>query len=341
MAEMVYAQSARTRHRTSRTPVATSSRRASAAKPSGVIHVPLVDLRSEPTVRFCAVDQGHVAALAEVPDRWPPILVRTSSMAILDGLHRVEAARRLGLSRIRATLFEGTEEEAFVEAVRRNNEHGLPLSLPERRRAARRLLAMSPERSDRAIAGICGLDHKTIGRLRLEFPRLSSSDSEVEVRVGRDQRVRPLDAARLRSRIAAALAEAPNESLRQIARRVGASPETVRDVRACLARGDAPAATPGRVPTALVDPDVQLAGPQPWPNWITDSACQSVPSAAEFAAWFDSGGLALDWTRFVDAVPLSRVYEISDQARAYGAAWRQFAEVLERRSRPGCGSVMS
>jgi ParB-like chromosome segregation protein Spo0J len=332
---MVSVQSERTRRRASQAPIATTGRRASAAKPSGVIHVPLVDLRAEPTVRFCAVDQDYVAALAEVPDRWPPILVRTSSMAVLDGLHRVEAARRLGLPRIRATLFDGSEEEAFVEAVRRNVEHGLPLSLPERRGAARRVLAMSPERSDRAIAGICGLDHKTIGRLRVEVSRTSRSDSEVEVRVGRDQRVRPLDAVRLRRRIAAALAEAPNASLRQIARRVGASPETVRDVRARLARGGAAAATPGRVLTALVDPDVQLSGSQPWPAWITDSACQSVPSAAEFAAWFDSGSLALEWTRFVEAVPLSRVYEISDQARAYGAAWRQFAEVLERRSRPG------
>jgi hypothetical protein len=69
------------------------------------------------------------------------------------------------------------------------------------------------------------------------------------------------------------------------------------------------------------------------PAWSHDSACRSASGGSEFAAWFDVGSRAAEWKSFVEAVPLSRAYEIADQARAYAEAWRRFAEALERRTR--------
>jgi ParB-like chromosome segregation protein Spo0J len=301
------------------------------ASSRGAVDFRVADLRIEPLVRLGPLDAGHVAALAEVPDQWPPIVVAAVSMIVLDGVHRVAAARRLGLTSIAGHLFTGDDDEAFVLAVRGNAEHGLPLSLAERSRAARRLLERSPERSDRAIGQICGLDHKTVGRLR-GGPRRPSGDSpHSDVRVGRDRRSRPIDIAGLRTRIAAAVSEAPEESLRHIAKRVGASPETVRDVRARLSRGDDPVPTGARAAALPLLPAAPAS--VPLPAWAADSACRSASEAAAFAAWFDAGARAVEWKKFVDAVPLSRAYEIADQARTYAESWRGFAEALERRTR--------
>ncbi len=254
------------------------------------VELELAELRSESMIRFRTIDPRHVAVLAEVPDRWPPILVARRSMMVLDGVHRVAAARRLGMPTITAHLFDGDEDQAFVEAVRSNIAHGLPLSLAERSWAARRLLSSQPDRSDRATAAICGLDHKTVARLRDQVRSPSGEIPRSDVRIGRDHRARPIDAAGLRIRIAAALADAPEESLRQIAHRVGASPETVRDVRARLARGDDPVPSGAR---HVADPPLPPPPPVVWPAWAADTACRSVPDAAEFGAWFDQGAASL------------------------------------------------
>jgi len=296
----------------------------------GPVELELAELHTEALVRLHPLDAGHVATLAEVPHRWPPIVVSARTMHVLDGLHRVAAAHRLGLQTIAGELFEGNDNEAFVVAVRGNTEQGLALSLAERTRAATKVLGFSPERSDRAIAEICGLDHKTVGRLREETRRPSGENPQSDVRTGRDRRSRPVDVATLRNRIAAAVVESPGESLRQIARKVGASPETVRDVRARLSRGESP------IPAGMQPVTEAIFTPprkrMTLPKWSSDSACQAEPGTAEFAAWFDAGAQSIEWTRFVERVPLSRAYSVADQARAYAEAWRSFAEALEART---------
>src|SRR5579863_615904 len=78
--------------------------------------------------RQVKVDEDHVAALAEVIDRLPPIVVDARSMTVIDGVHRLEASRRAGRAEIRALLFSGSETEALVVAVQSNIRHGKPLS---------------------------------------------------------------------------------------------------------------------------------------------------------------------------------------------------------------------
>ncbi|MET8827959.1 ParB N-terminal domain-containing protein [Streptomyces sp. NPDC004610] len=172
----------------------------------------------------------------------PPIIVHRASMRVIDGMHRLRAAQLRGRTTIAVTFYDGTEEDAFVLAVESNVRHGLPMSLPDRKRAATRIIATHPQWSDRKIASVTGTSPGTVGDLR----RAAEAGSEaVNVpRVGRDGRVRPVDMAERRRRAGELISANPDLSLRQIARAAGISPETARDVRNRLSRGEEPLLPP-------------------------------------------------------------------------------------------------
>ncbi|MCD9878915.1 ParB/RepB/Spo0J family partition protein [Streptomyces guryensis] len=107
-------------------------------------------------------------------------------MRVIDGMHRLEAARIRGERTVRARFFEGSEEEAFILAVETNTKHGLPLTLADRKAAALRIVTARPDLSDRAVAAKVGLAHKTVGAIR----RSSGEIPQLAARVGRDGRVR-------------------------------------------------------------------------------------------------------------------------------------------------------
>ncbi len=77
-------------------------------------------------------------------------------MRVIDGLHRMRAARLRGDQTIEVQYFTGDDDAAFLLAVEANTAHGLPLSLSERKAAAVRLIAMFPDRSNRSIAASAG-----------------------------------------------------------------------------------------------------------------------------------------------------------------------------------------
>lgn len=185
-----------------------------------------------PRTELC--DQRHVAALAEVIDQVPPIVVHRPTMRVIDGVHRVHAARSLGRETIRALLFDGDEVAANIEAVRSNVTHGKPLTLAEREAAAVHIVQLVPDWSDRRIAGVSGLSPKTVARLRA---RATVDSAQSRARVGRDGRLRPVDPTEVRRRVAEAVRSDPEASTRAIAARTGASQATVRDVRQRLSRG--------------------------------------------------------------------------------------------------------
>src|SRR5229473_5788131 len=103
--------------------------------------MPLGSLRVGTGVRSGGLDEAHVALLMEADGQWPPIVIWGDDCRVLDGAHRVEAARRLGREWVSTIRFIGTVDEAFVEAVHLNIGHGLPLSLEDRRKAALQVLA--------------------------------------------------------------------------------------------------------------------------------------------------------------------------------------------------------
>ncbi len=84
-------------------------------------------------------------------------------MRVIDGTHRLRAAILNGHEEIGVLFFDGTDDDAFVAAVRANVVHGLPLALADREAAATRIIKSHPQWSDRAIAEAAGLAAQTGG----------------------------------------------------------------------------------------------------------------------------------------------------------------------------------
>lgn len=197
----------------------------------------IADLVCDETIRLAGPDREHVRLLAEAELRPPPVLVHRPTMRVVDGAHRVSAAKLRGEREIDAHVFDGDAASAFVLAVHANAEHGLPLTRADRVAAATRILEFYPMWSDRAIARAAGLAAGTVGRIR---KRSTARNGQSNVRLSRDGRVRPLNTAEGRRTASRLLREEPDAPLREIARRAGISPATAQDVRRRLAKGQDP-----------------------------------------------------------------------------------------------------
>ena len=317
---------------------------------SGPELVPIDRITCGPSVRGGGLSETHVEVLTELNGAWPPIAVWGDQNLVVDGAHRLAAARRLNLRQLAVVHVGGTSDDAFVESVRRNIEHGLPLSLPDRRRAARQLLQFHPNWSDRRIGETCGLSDKTISSLR----RAARKPGEVvglERRVGRDGKTRLVGTPDARADIERALRENPNASLRSIASSVGASPGTVRRVRerSSLPTGTISGLRPlqdglpdsdpslGRTEEGTTDKESVVTDGTDRPgersDWSADPALLTCDDGGEFARWFSRNEIRDDWQKHLRSVPTGRVYAVADEARRRAAAWTSFASLLERRIR--------
>jgi len=200
-----------------------------------VAEIDISSLRAADSPRLDGEDVRHIKALADLLIPLPPIIVHAQTRQVIDGMHRLMAARIRGQETITARLFSGSLSSAFVLAVRTNIAHGLPLSTADRKAAAARVIASHPQWSDRMIASITGLAARTIKAVR-ECP--GDDAPQLDGRIGLDGRMRPIDAAARRALAARLVIEHPEYSLRRIARQAGLSPETVRSVRQQLADGE-------------------------------------------------------------------------------------------------------
>jgi ParB-like chromosome segregation protein Spo0J len=183
-------------------------------------------------IRIDGINDEHVRLLMNCPDTLPPLLIQKSTLRVIDGMHRLRAAQAAGRTEIQAQLLDVDDREAFLHGVGANISHGLPLTLADRRAAARKVLELHPEWSDRAIGKASGLSGKTVGALRAS----DGVGTAPAQRIGMDGRVRPVNAAVSRRAAHELLATEPDTPLREIARRVGAAPGTVRKVREDLER---------------------------------------------------------------------------------------------------------
>jgi len=280
------------------------------------------------------VDPDHVQVLAESPDRWPPILVTRLGHRVIDGHHRVAAARIIGRRKVVAELFDGSPDDAYLEFLRRNAQHGLPLTLRDRKQAATRILRQWTNWSDRRVGSVCGLSPRTVASLRAEAsasvtPPPDERSLPSEQRVGRDGKLRPTNPTVRRQRIAQALAADPSASLRAIAQEVGASPETVRSVRARLR------ASAGETGDLNTRPGADL-----WQNappvakwWVRDVALTSSAEGQRSVRWLSRSIIEeAEWRVHVQSIPRSRLYELAAEARRRANDWTAFAEALEGRA---------
>lgn len=297
-----------------------------ALRSAPAVEVSLAKLSVGYSPRELPVDDGHVRLLMEVLDHLPPILVHQETMTVIDGVHRVEAFRRAGRTRISAFVFRGDRCAALALAVEANVRHGKPLSQAERRAAAAAILSQAPERSDRWVGETCGISHSTVSRLRAEMPGPVSTSGPT-IRVGRDGRRRPVEPGAARSQVAKVMAEQPDSTLRDAAEAAGVSASTAHAI-ASQRRGQARTGAGPRPPTGAggrerteVGSDVPI---------VEDPALRSSPELVEFAGWLDRTGIMTeDIVPYLGALPLSRVYALADEFRRRSKAWAAMADAVE------------
>jgi transposase-like protein len=304
--------------------------------------IPLEVLRPGDSPRSSGRSTEHVELLAGIDLPLPPIIVHSPSMRIIDGIHRAEAARRRGDRTIHARLFRGDQEVAFRLAVHANVTHGLPLTLADRTTAACRILRSQPDLSDRAIARTAGLSPATIRAIR---QRLRPDTAGALGRRGRDGRVRPLDGSDGRRMAAAMLSEQPEASLREIAREVGISPTTVRDVRERVKRGDSPVPFGHRSSDRTTDRPVQridasmsmVSGRDPAQLLRilrNDPSLRFSQAGRALIAWLNERATGVGrWPDLLPQIPPHCTYLLADIARSCAAEWSAFADELGRHRR--------
>jgi ParB-like chromosome segregation protein Spo0J len=319
--------------------------------------VPVADLVLTNWLRVKGEDAKHVRALAEIDDELPPIGVHRATMRVIDGMHRVRAALLSGVASVEAWLFDGTENEAFLLAVRLNVAHGLPLSRADRVAAAVRIINSSPQWSDRAIAHAAGLSDKTVASIRR---RTTAEIPQSPDRIGRDGRVRPVSPAAGRRVASDLITQNPDAAIREIATRAGISAGTARDVRERLRNGLDPVPSRQRDTSASGRAESRPAAspaagfePAESPTKGEDEGTRERSLSARMTPMlleslrndpslrYNETGRALlrllalhtmspaGWEQLISAVPLHRAQAVAQVARSSAEAWQEFAARLE------------
>jgi len=306
--------------------------------------IPIRMLQSADSPRLNGEDRDHIARLMEIgPDSCPPILVHFDSLRVIDGMHRLRAATLLGQEEVEVEYFQGSDDEAFLLAVRENTLHGLPLTIADRRTAAARIMGTHPFLSDRAIARHAGLSHKTVAAIRSsECPGSGCSE-----RVGVDGRARPVSSHDGRRRALELVTSRPQASLREIAAAAGISLGTAHDVRKRIERGadpvnvgprprsDRPGSAPGN---AGKSPD---RGRTAWhvstadlvQSLARDPKLKYTDAGRSLLRWLSSHAVGMDdWRKLADAVPPHRALDLATMAQQCAETWREFGLELKRRT---------
>lgn len=323
--------------------------------------LPVHALSPGPHLRRGGISTAHVQLLLDASSHapLPPVLVQKDGWRVIDGLHRLEAAKLRGDHSIKARFVDCTDAEALVLAMKTNSAHGLPLSRADRLFGAERILSAHPEWSDRALAGVTGLSAKTIRSLR---ERLTPGGTPPGTkRLGRDGKLRSVTAGEGRRRAAEYINAHPNATLREVARATDVSLGTVHDVIARLRRGVSPerggprgttaqltahpatGAGPATGRTDVPDPDTPPARrthptdtPPAWEavaaKVANDPCVRYTEGGKEFLQWMALHATDPDgWQELVNAVPAHWLSVIAPIAESVSKEWSLFAEQLRNR----------
>ncbi|MBD0711490.1 transcriptional regulator [Streptomyces sp. CBMA291] len=302
--------------------------------------VPLASLADADSPRLGGVSREHVEILAQ--GAIEPILVHRDTRRVVDGMHRLQAARLQGEEVIPVRYLDGPAAEIFIHSVAANVNHGLPLTLKDRKAAAGRILASHPDLSDRAIARITRLSPKTVSAVR----RASSGEvPQSKVRVGADGRARPLDAAQRREAVRAFLAEHPGATLQEAADSAGVSVSTACEVRRRMRR-DEQGSPPPRPGAARGRRDhVPESGPgapagegrarrgraRRVENLAKDPSLRLTESGRALLRWLNERAPDLEKGRqLMAAVPPHCAVAVAELADSYAREWQRFASALDR-----------
>lgn len=195
----------------------------SSTTPDDVERVAVAGLHRRHHVRR-ALNVDHVERLAEVLSRCPPILIGADG-TLVDGQHRVAAARQLGIDELPALRLppSDTYGAELIRAIEANTCHGLPLTRQERRDSITAVLGLRSELSDREIARICGVSRSVVATIRSTDARSGGSSDHVNGRVGGDGKRYGSAPTRWRAHLEALVRIDPSTGVRSLAERTGAS----------------------------------------------------------------------------------------------------------------------
>lgn len=302
---------------------------------AGVHLVPVDSLVAADSPRLGGLNQDHVEVLAQRDIE--PVLVHRDTMRVVDGMHRLQAARLRGEEVIPVRYLDGPAGEVFIHSVAANVSHGLPLTLKDRKGAAGRILASHPDLSDRAIARIAGLSPKTVSAVRR-----AASTAEVpqsKVRIGADGRSRPVDAARRREAAVAFLAEHPGATLSEVAASAGVSISTACEIRQRIRSGEG--GPPPRLRVARDARDENRAGGAETPvgyqreqrieSLAKDPSLRLTESGRALLRWLNKRAPDLEaGQQLMAAVPAHCAVVVADLANFYAREWQRFASDLDQ-----------
>jgi hypothetical protein len=312
---------------------------ADAADICEIVEIDSIILADSP--RLSGENTEHTRMLREQLSDLPAILVNRRTMQVIDGMHRLRAAKLEGAKTIRVKFVDADERDAFLLAVKANTDHGLPLSLADREAAAGRLLSWYPLWSDRTIASIVGLAATTVGAIR---KRSNVQPPQLNVRIGRDGRLRPMSAVEGRQRAKEIFEARPDASLRQVAREAGVSLGTVHNVRELIRHGEDCVRGHSAEPKPLASHREhkntrrrrRSAESVAWPivreRLLKDPVLRYAESGRALLRWFDTRAAGIDeWRDVVDTIPPHWAETIIDLAYSCGNEWYELAWMIERR----------
>ncbi|MGY9046785.1 hypothetical protein P775_15060 [Puniceibacterium antarcticum] len=153
--------------------------------------VKLDDIHTRPDTfqyRDREYENHHVEEIADVLQRkgrvdridlWKD--PESGELVVLDGHHRLEAHRRVGMSKVPAVIFEGAEEAARLHALQENAKARLPMTASEKNNATWRLVCQVRDDgeyvySKKALVKNAGAADGTVGNMRRTRTRLLEAD---------------------------------------------------------------------------------------------------------------------------------------------------------------------
>lgn len=299
-----------------------------------VVEVPIGMLSVAGAPRTSGLDPEHVEVLASAGTQLPPIIVHRRTMRVIDGAHRLAAAKRNGRETIAVIFFDGGADDAFVLAVHANIAHGRPLSIADRKRAAERIIRTHPHWSTRRLVATVGISSGTVDELRRQ---ILGAPSPGEARIGKDGKARRVDPSEGRRIAIELITTNPDLSLRRVAKAAGLSPETVRRLRRRLRDGeDAAEPANGRAPLGFDPPENALDTAAESDQVSTELAAVVERLKSDPALRYSVAGRDLlrllhlhlvrpdDWHRLMENIPPHTRATVALLARQCAARWADF-----------------
>jgi hypothetical protein len=160
------------------------------------IQIRIAELRTDRGTQtrasISAATVTEYAACMRREAKFPPIKVYrvNGEFWVVDGFHRLEAAKQCGFDTIEAEVFDGTRSDAIRASLQANQTHGLRRSNADKRSAAKLGLNEFPNSSARDIADWCGVSHELVASIKRKQPE-SNYGSEGKTR-GRDGKWRKM-----------------------------------------------------------------------------------------------------------------------------------------------------